>query len=73
MNRKTKDFKREKEIDFDDIISDHEGTQEIIQMSAEECEAEMAQLNDHEELYHCIPPQQRDIVSIIEASDIASL
>lgn len=73
MNRKTKGFKRQKEIDFDDMTNDPEGTQEIILMSIEERETEMKQLNDYEELYSCIPPQQRDIVSIIEASNIASL
>ncbi|MCK5642990.1 MAG: hypothetical protein KAJ19_19440 [Gammaproteobacteria bacterium] len=45
----------------------------IVFVTREEREAEMAQLNDHEELYHCIPPQNRDVVDIIKASDIASL
>ena len=73
MKRRMKGLKREKDIDLDGIFSDQEGTQEIILVSVKEREAEMAQLNDREELYSCIPPQHKDIVDIISAANISSL
>lgn len=56
-----------------DFINGSEETAGIIFSTEAERLAEMEQLNDHEELYKCMPPQQADIVSIIEVSDIASL
>lgn len=59
--------------DFNDFINGSEETAGIVFSTETERLAEMAELNDEEQLYSCMPPQQTDIVSIIEASNIASL